>query len=55
LHLSENSVYVIILVLELKTFINDTIRKIENNEVVEIDKLKTLIAPTGSLQEISMR
>ena len=54
LHLSENSACATISVLELKTFINDTIGKVENNEVVEIDKLKILIAPTGSLQEISI-
>jgi hypothetical protein len=54
LHLSENSVYAMTSIPELKIFINDTIIKVENNEEVEIDKLKFLIAPTGSLQKISI-
>ena len=54
LNQSTDSVYAHDSIFKMKVFINETIKKIDNHNKIEINKIKILIVPTGSLQEISI-
>jgi len=54
LDISQDSVYASKTVEELKLFLTESINKINSEHTLEIDKIKFLIAPTGSLQDTSI-
>ena len=54
LNKSEGSIYVCYTVDEIKNIINDIINEMNNAESLNIEKIKYLILPAGSLQDISI-